>query len=133
MTTWRSYISREADEICARWARPCREMFSVLVTTHPHDLLSLVVSKTLTPGQLTFAAEDLGNISFDGDDRFYSDVKKALLDLVMVHDSPMVREGALYGLSSMGAECRLLLANLAIYDKSEGIRSIAKEMLESGL
>lgn len=131
--TWRDYLSPSADAAAARWSLPCEEMFTFFAGAYPHDLLAVVTSKTLTNAQLTYAAEGLGNVIFDNDEKFRNNVKKVLVDLASNHDSAMVREGALYGLSHMGAECRLLLVNLATHDRSESIRSIAREMLESGL
>lgn len=84
-------------------------------------------------GDLTFHAERLG----DADDiaSAYAELRRLL-----VHASPVVREGAVYGLAKLRArglepgkkDCpiEILLRNVAEIDASPGVREAAREALE---
>lgn len=99
--------------------------FKDLADTNPSRLLELLGTGFLAVEDLTFAAEAAGRIS---------DVEaavKALLPL-LEHQSPLVREGTIYGLSRhVGRDwVRMRLEFVAKNDPSPGVREAAKETLE---
>ncbi len=75
---------------------------------------------------LTFAAEAAGEIK---DEAFWPEAKRVLLSL-LGHSSPLVREGAVYGLSSyLDDEVVDHLENTRMHDASPGVRDAAIEVL----
>ena len=115
---------RIASVLLARWGRPCEEAFAFLATSHPLELLRLVANGGLEVADLTFAAEIAGRIQ---DARVVS----VLLPLLH-HASPVVREGALYGLASHADERVLAdIRTLAAKDPSPGVRAAAEDVLST--
>ena len=95
-----------------------------LAATNPQELFRMIESGELRPGHLTFAAEFAGRV--DDPDR----VRRALFPL-LGHESPLVREGAIYGLSKhMNDDVRARLVSLAGHDPSEGVREAARAVTE---
>jgi len=115
---------RVASVVLARWGRPCEEAFAFLATSHPLELLRLVASGVLDVADLTFAAEIAGRIQ---DPR----VVRVLLPLLK-HVSPVVREGALYGLAAHADDQVLdLIRTMADKDPSPGVRAAAEDVLST--
>ena len=77
----------------------------------------------LQPHDLTFIAEALGR---------RSPPPLRWLELLTRHPSPLVREGAVYGLAPHAAvlRCRLVLLWIATADPSPGTRDAAWEALQ---
>ncbi len=115
---------RIASVLLARWGRPCEEAFAFLASSHPLELMRLVSGGGLEVADLTFAAEIAGRVR---DPRVVS----VLLPLLK-HASPVVREGALYGLASH-ADDQVLRAirTLAAKDPSAGVRAAAEDVLST--
>lgn len=100
--------------------------FSSLAKDDPARLVALVVEHRLADHDLTFAAEAVGSIA----DR--AKAVEVLLPLLQ-HASPLVREGAVYGLSRhLGWHewARARLEFVAQEDPSPGVRDAAREALE---
>ena len=92
----------------------------------PRQLIRWVQQGGMEPPDLTFAAEALGAI----DD---SAVAVPVLLKLVQDDSPLVREGAVYGLekhASSSTVARAELHRLAAEDPSPGVRLAAKEALD---
>ena len=107
-----------------QWQGPCEDMFEYLSTHDPQALLQMIDDGTLRPGHLTYAAEWAGKLVDS------TSVRRTLLPLLQ-HKSPLVREGAIYGLARhMNDEIRQLIVNLAKDDSSEGVRDVAQSLLE---
>jgi hypothetical protein len=105
------------------WQRPCEALFRSLARSAPRRLLSIIGSGQLTPPDLTFAAEALGDVQ---DSNLVVPVLLQLLD----HASSLVREGAVYGLSHhLNDESMKRLQVLADEDPSPGVRSAANDIL----
>jgi hypothetical protein len=101
--------------------------FTALARDMPEELLELVRRNELRTSDLTWAAEALGEIT--GDHR--PGAVQALLDL-SANDSPLVREGAVYGMSSFMDE-PIIAARLRMMeqiDTSPGVREAARETFE---
>jgi hypothetical protein len=99
--------------------------FKVLATTKPAVLVGLITKHKLADHDLTFAAEALG----------LADTAIAVAVLVRLtrHASPVVREGAVYGLArhvAASPEARRALELLAAEDASQGVRQAAAEAIE---
>lgn len=79
---------------------------------------------TLPPEKLTFAAEQLGNVD--------TDAAAALLVKLLRHESPLVREGAVYGLEKHRHRDNvdMMLCLVAVIDLSPSVRAAAREALE---
>lgn len=108
----------------SRWGQACREMFYELVETDADVLFGLIRSRVLKPSTLTFAAETLGQA------KAQVEILELLLELLK-HDSPVVREGAIYGLSVYHAERKVReeLRRIASQDANVGVREAALEAL----
>jgi hypothetical protein len=107
----------------ATWSEPSESMFEYLAAHAPRDLMRLVGSNSLDPTSLTFAAEIAGRVA-DG-----AAVRRALIPLLN-DDSPLVREGAIYGLRDHADDVVLQrLRELAASDKSPGVRRAAGDTL----
>jgi hypothetical protein len=104
----------------SKWPTPCEEEFDHLSSSHPELLLEWVKSDVLTNAQLSMAAP------------FLSRTCEGLATLVklMEHESPMVREGALYGLSSLHDQIDCIVGYHMDGDASPAVRSTAKELWE---
>jgi hypothetical protein len=109
----------------SKWGRPCDAMFEYLTDHEPVVLLNLIRSGSLEPGFLSTAAEFAGQI--DDPEQVIPLLRKLTL-----HDYPMVREGAVYGLASFISveDVRQYLQKMSEKDSSPGVRSAAREMLE---
>ena len=89
------------------------------------QLASLISSGTLDDVDLTFAAEHLGRLAHD-DSAF---ARRALTPLLS-HESPLVREGALYGLDGhLDADLYERVTAIAHGDPSRGVREAAAGLL----
>lgn len=99
----------------SKWSTPCREQFDRLEKEYPELLLDWVNSGELRPSQLTFAAENLGQIP---------EALPILLDLLN-HESPLVREGAVIGLARLKDLIDDKVEVLANSDISPGVRHVA--------
>ena len=102
------------------------ESLRELAKKKPRQLIRWVQRGGLEPPDLTFAAEAVGAITD-------SNVAVPVL-LKLVHDdSPLVREGAVYGLekhASSSTDARAALRRLAAEDPSPGVKLAAKEALD---
>jgi HEAT repeat protein len=108
----------------ARWPDVCEAMFEFLAEHYPAEMLRLVSSTALTPPALTFAAELAGRI----DD---SQAVRTTLTPLLEHESPLVREGAIYGLRDHVDDIIVKrLTNLATTDPSPAIRQAARDTLD---
>lgn len=103
---------------------PCEALFERLVHDDPSALLQMVREQTLTPSDLTFAAEAAGRITS-------LDVTPALLTLLR-HPSAIVREGVVYGLARHvdKPHVRSALKEVFIQDPSPAVRSAVADALE---
>ena len=88
--------------------------------------LTSLIERGLEPHVLTFAAEALGDHAEPND----PNTVKLLLKLVE-HASPVVREGAIYGLEPHLASAGVVeaLRNLRLHDDSPGVREAASSVL----
>lgn len=94
-------------------------------TIDPAELLELVKSGTLPPGDLTFAAESLGR-------RTSAELAVPVLLPLLQSESPMVREGAVLGLDvHVEAVEEVKLALLTALKKEDvwGVQQAIKEVL----
>jgi HEAT repeat protein len=99
-------------------------MFKNLVNNHPSQLIALLLSSSLSHSDLTFAAEIAGGISDS------SAVRPALIRL-LDHPNPIVREGAIYGLSNhIDDATRRRLRKIADKDPSRSVRTAAGDALD---
>jgi HEAT repeat protein len=121
---WKKSLSDKGVSIVDRWLEPCRAMFDALANHSPTDLASLVRSRTLDPADLTFAAETLGQTNVP-------DAIEILKDLVLDDTiSPLVKEGALYGLYHLDCDLTDILVKLSNCS-SQALSSIATCMLKT--
>ncbi|MGN6109036.1 MAG: HEAT repeat domain-containing protein [Kofleriaceae bacterium] len=100
--------------------------FNDLARTDPKRLLKLISGNRLAFHDLTFAAEAAGKIAQADDE-----VVHVLLPL-LEHRSPLVREGAIYGLSPFATSRQWVMMRLeciAAKDPSPGVREAAREAL----
>lgn len=104
--------------------QPSRSYFRRLTWLAPKQMIELISGDALDVADLTFAAEIAGEIEEE------SSVVPALLKL-LDHDSSLVREGAIYGLSNhLTGAVRRRLRLLALNDASQGVRDAASDALE---
>lgn len=117
-------LSPEARVIVdARWSDVCEAMFEFLAGQYPGEILKLVSSTVLSPAALTFAAEVAGRTS---NSQAVCTTLMPLLD----HESPLVREGAIYGLRNHADDIVVKkLKVLAQSDPSAAIRQVASDTL----
>lgn len=107
-----------------QWSDVCEAMFQFLAANYPSELLKLVSGGVLAPPALTFAAEVAGHTSSS------AAVRAALLPL-LEHKSPLVREGAIYGLRDHAdASVEEKLRALTKGDPSPAIRQAASDTLD---
>lgn len=89
------------------------------------QLASLISSGTLSNAELTFAAEHLGQLAYDD-----PALARSTLTPLLSHESPLVREGALYGLDGhLDADLYRRVEAIADGDPSPGVRLAATELL----
>lgn len=111
-------------DVDARWSNTCEAMFEFLAAYYPNDLLRMISSDVLSTAGMTFAAEMAGQISSS------EAVRSALVPL-LGHGSPLVREGAIYGLRDhIDSHVAERLSALARNDPSPAIRQAASDILE---
>jgi len=108
----------------ARWSDVSEAMFEFLAANYPSELLKLIAGDVLSPPAMTFAAEIAGRTSLG------HAVRTVLLPL-LDNSSPLVREGAIYGLrqhadATVVGKLRILAAN----DPSPAIRQAASDTLD---
>lgn len=112
-----------AHQLLGHWYRPCEAMFELLAQRYPRELAKLISSEKLRPADLTFAAEALGRTP---DAQL---VQRTLLPLLR-HTSPLVREGAIYGLAHcLNEAVRREILQIAQSDPSPGVRASAEDLL----
>lgn len=100
------------------------DFFRQLVSSDPGRLAKIIREENLKPSQLTFAVEIFGEIE---DSPLVIDVLLPMLD----HDSALVREGVIYGLSEhLTKEVKARLKDIAYNDSSMEIRNIALQLLD---
>lgn len=117
-------ILRRAD---GPFPEPCRDAFELLAETDPARLAAWLVDGGLGRAHLGYAAEALGRGTADRPSEVVVDILLRLLE----HESPLVREGTIYGLAfhrSLGVDRRLKRA--AEGDKSPGVREAAADILD---
>lgn len=102
---------------------PCEETFDHLARTAPDRLIQLIRSRALYVTDLTFAAEALsGAVSSP-------ELVRALYEL-LEDPSPLVREGAVYGLAGhLNALVTERLQRAADQDSSSGVRGAIEDVL----
>lgn len=113
------------DEVRRRWPEPCENAFRYMRDHYPSELLDLIQNGGLEDHDLTFAAERAGQISSMPDK-----VKATLLPLLK-HPSAVVREGALYGISSFVRQDKEVwdaVFELITRDESEAVRTVAYDL-----
>mgnify|MGYP007071587490 CR=1 FL=1 len=104
---------------------PSRNAFERWAAEDPPRLVRSLTDGSLPDTLLTFAAEIAGEALPS------AEVVPALREL-LAHASPLVREGAIYGLARHpSAELRTRLRAIAEADSSPGVRSAAEDVLES--
>jgi len=105
---------------------PSEIEFAVMAKDDPEKLIELIEGGTLSPGVLTFAAEILGNVC-------HTDRARRVLTHLLYHSSsPIIREGAIYGLRDHLADpiAHALLLRLSYYDPSKGVQEAASDILD---
>jgi hypothetical protein len=102
-------------------------LFEFLATSYPSRLFDLIQFGQLSPTQLTFAAEWAGRAAPK------QRAKLTLLPLLR-HPSPVVREGAIYGLELVqelpGVRQAILTHSQPEHESSPGVRAAALDALE---
>ncbi|MRG98177.1 HEAT repeat domain-containing protein [Polyangium spumosum] len=108
------------------WEAPCEAMFEHLAQHDPGRLLKMLEDGSLRPGHLTHAAEAAGAIT-------ESAIVAPVLLRLLGHKSPLVREGALYGLAShLTEEVMGRIRAVAESDPIEEVQDAARSVLEDG-
>jgi len=104
----------------------CQAVFEDLARSSPEELAEIIRENHAPDTRLTFAAEILGR------DVDTPAVAAMLKEIILTHPSPLVREGAVLGLSHhlqrIGVQTTLHRA--AANDPSPGVRRAAAEALE---
>jgi hypothetical protein len=102
----------------------CEDKLEELAGRDPNSFVQLVRGGRLSPPSLTYAAEILGKCNAIEE----SVVVEVLLELSW-HESSLVREGAVYGLSNSTAVFEVIrrLKEMAKSDVSQGVRESAQE------
>ncbi|MBO6936458.1 MAG: HEAT repeat domain-containing protein [Deltaproteobacteria bacterium] len=107
---------------------PSRAAFERMVQESPARLAAWVFEAALPRGHLSHAAEILGRGTASC--AATSGVEFVLTRL-LEHPSPVVREGAVYGLGfHLSPAVRQTLERLSHEDPSDGVREAAEEVLE---
>ena len=102
---------------------PCEATFGYLAEHHPEWLVVLVQRSALKVADLTFAAEAVGRCKD-------STLVRVALQPLLRHASPVVREGAIYGIANhLDLSSRRELERLAGEDASPGVRAAATDAL----
>lgn len=111
--------------VASRFPAPNMNEFDKMADEDPERLVEWITCGALRPGNLTHAAEALGSVPD-------AELVVGVLIGLTTHLSPMVREGAIYGLEHhlLTAGVRERIAELAT-DESPGVRTAAAEALEN--
>lgn len=113
-----------AAEVAERWTEPCEGVFEYLADKYPGALATLIKDGSLSPADLTYAAEYMGHSPNS------AEVRKILLPL-LEHPSAVVREGAIYGIRRhLDAGARERLSAMADHDPNSAVMEAATEALE---
>lgn len=106
---------------------PCRDAFELLAQSDPARLAARVLRGGLGRAHLGYAAEALGRGTEDRRSEVVVDILVRLLE----HESPLVREGAIYGLAShRSAHVDRRLRQISEEDDSPGVREAATDLLD---
>jgi hypothetical protein len=98
--------------------------YNWLASNAPETLLTIIRDGQLRPSRLTFAAEAAGLIPNS------VAVRDALFPLLQ-HESAVVREGAIYGISNhLNDEALIVLRRIATDDASPAVRQAAADLLD---
>ena len=122
-----SYVTR-LGLLLKKWGVYCEALFKELALEAPSELVRLTQDGGLPPEKLTFAAEALGAVD--------SETGIDALESLLVHPSPLVREGAVLGLATYvnaGHVRATALAKAAARDSSPGVRATARDVLDADL
>ncbi len=112
--------------LLGKWAGYCEGFFQDLGRISPKELATMIAKGSLSTANLSFAAESMGLATDHGF------VIGTLVPL-LVHDSAVVREGAIYGLAKhLTGDLEQRLRNMAQADASWGVRQAAQEALQQG-
>lgn len=94
-----------------------------------YTLLDIINSNKLQDHRLTFAVEALGLVGYPHTDRH--DIIKSTLLTLLDHINPIVREGAIYGISPyINDEIKTKLQEIARTDSSTALREVALDAIE---
>jgi hypothetical protein len=103
--------------------RYCQAEFERLAKESPRELASMLSAKEIPTSRLTYAAEMLGQYAT-------SEIAEIPLLGMLEHWSPLVREGAVLGLSyHLSARVLKALGVVAAKDSSSGVRAAAIEAI----
>lgn len=107
---------------------PSRSLFRKMAAETPAELAAWILRGTLGRGHLSHAAEILGRETAETNS---ADGVVLVLDRLLAHASPAVREGAVYGLGHhLTPRVRRRLQQLAVIDPSAGVRQAIEDVLE---
>jgi len=101
------------------------DLFLALAEQAPASLARLLLTEgALNSGELSLAAEAMGGAE---DERL---VRWSLAPLLLSHRSPVVREGAMYGLACLGTpDIRRTIKTVARVDRNPAVRQAAGAVL----
>ena len=129
-TAWMVTIDRILEHVGSRsgFPEPCRDAFDHLAKEDAARLASWILFGRLGRAHLSYAAEALGRETEGTEGQAVVLVLTRLLE----HESPLVREGAVYGLSyhRSGAVDRVL-RQVERDDASPGVREAAADILDA--
>lgn len=125
--SWFAVLSAEAQDELGVWAKPCRNTWDLLAEKYPQDLLRVVASNRLSPANQTFAVEALGSTGLPEADQV---LRNVALDS---NSSPVVKEGAFYGLCNLDTSDLTDVAVAFYESNSPGLRWIGNDYLEDKL
>lgn len=123
---WRTSDTEETEPSSTEsWPKPTEKEFEQLARHDPNRLVRWIETGKLAPSSLTYAVEILGRIVTD------SPTVVELLIKLTHHESPLVREGAVYGLAEHLDAPGVLprLQDMAIKDLSPGVRDAVIEII----
>ena len=110
--------------LLAKWSDYCQGLFEELAQRSPQELGALVLQAEVRPAHLSVAAEVLGGVA--------GTVAIDPLLRVLRHQSPMVREAAIFGLSRHGRDARVRAAiqRASMTDASPAVREASADALD---
>ena len=123
---WQGETLAVLEDSCdSEWPRPCENTFEEMAKESPLRLIEWISCDEIRPPFLTYALEILGKTEDDS-----SLVSPVLLSMTY-HQSPLVREGAVYGLENhigfRGVRERLFY--MSSYDPIPGVTQACLEVL----